>query len=196
MKTWLVPLATTLVIGSVMFFQAQTPEVTVCEPPAVALDELDGFTSEVLEPSEAELTVLPADTRIEKRLYTAPNGHWYVVSLVVGGKTKNSIHRPELCLPSQGFLMTAPRTRRVGETNWRVITLDGGFERPSLGFAYTFFNQAGFRTASHVERIFRDVWDRSLFNRIDRWVMVTVNSSRSDEEGLISFLALLKGVVE
>lgn len=196
MKRILIPVLTTLLVGAVMIFQSLTPETTVCEPPAVSLAELPGFSSEVLDVSEAELTVLPADTRIEKRLYTEPNGHWYAVSLVIGGKTKNSIHRPELCLPSQGFLMTMPRTRRIGETSWRLITLDGGVSHPSLGFAYTFFNQAGYHTSSHVQRIFRDVWDRSLHNRIDRWVMVTVNSSRSDDEGLMRFLGLLKEVTE
>ena len=35
----------------------------------------------------------------------------------------------------------------------------------------------GLRTASHLRRIFADVWDRSFHNRIDRWVMVTVHVS-------------------
>lgn len=196
MKNLIIPLVATVMVGVVMAFQAQTPETMVAEPPTVSLGELPGFTSEPIAPSEAELTVLPADTRIDKRLYTAANGHWYAVSVVVGGKSKSSIHRPELCLPSQGFLMVNPRTRSIGETQWRLITLDGGVARPSLGFAYTFFNQEGYHTASHVARIFRDILDRSLFNRIDRWVMVTVNSSRSDESGLLDFLSLLKGVTE
>lgn len=196
MKAWLVPLLTTLLVVVTMVFQAQMPETVVCEAPVVALGEIPGYVSEKLEVSEAELTVLPADTQIEKRLYTATGGHWFAVSAVIGGKSKRSIHRPELCLPSQGFLMTDPRTRTVGSTDWRVITLDGGAQRPSLGFAYTFFNQNGYRTCSHVERILRDVWDRSVYNRIDRWVMVTVNSSRADEQTVLDFLALLKGVTE
>ena len=48
---------------------------------------------------------------------------------------------------------------------------------PSTVLAYTFFNQAGVRTSSHVARILRDIWDRSVLNRIDRWVMVTVSAS-------------------
>lgn len=196
MKKLIIPLVATVLVGVVMAFQAQTPETTVAEPPKVVLGELPGFSSEPIAPSEAELTVLPADTQIDKRLYTAANGHWYAVSVVIGGKSKSSIHRPELCLPSQGFMMASPRTRTVGATRWRLITLDGGIARPSLGFAYTFFNQEGYHTASHVGRIFRDILDRSLFNRIDRWVMVTVNSSRSDDAGLMEFLSLLKGVTE
>ena len=48
---------------------------------------------------------------------------------------------------------------------------------PPSVLAYTFFNQAGIHTASHTRRIFIDTWDRSVHNRIDRWVMVTVSIS-------------------
>ena len=64
-----------------------------------------------------------------------------------------------------------------------------------MGFAYTFFNQDGYRTSSHLRRIFRDVWDRSIRGRIDRWVMLTVHSSVSDEARLAVFLGKLKEVV-
>jgi hypothetical protein len=174
-----------------MAFQAATPEVVVAEAPDVHLCEIPGFSSEALEPSEAELTVLPADTAIEKRRYVGDGGEWMTVSLVVGGKTKSSIHRPELCLPAQGFRMDRPRTRDVSGTSWRMIDLTAKGS-PTFGFAYTFFNQEGYRTSSHVSRILRDVVDRSLFNRIDRWVMVSVNASRSDDAGLAALLARLR----
>jgi len=195
MKNLAIPLAAAAVTCVVMSFQVMTPETKICEAPDVHLEEIDGFTSEKLEPGEAELTILPADTRFDKRLYTAPDGHWYQVTVVIGGTSKSSIHRPELCLPAQGFLMTAPYNIEVGGASWRAITLDGGAMRPSLGFAYTFFNQEGYRTSSHTARIFRDIWDRSILNRIDRWVMVTVNTSRSDRVGMSAFLAKLRGVL-
>ena len=174
-----------------MFFQAATPDVTVAEAPNVHLADIPGFSSEVLEPSEAELTVLPSDTVIEKRRYVADSGDWMVVSLVVGGKSKSSIHRPELCLPAQGLRMERPRTRSVAGRDWRFIDL-ASKDSPTFGFAYTFFNQEGFKTASHVSRIFRDVVDRSVLNRIDRWVMVTVNASRSDDAGLSYLLSRIE----
>lgn len=195
MRKLIVPVLTFVMVAVTMTFLALTPETTVCKAPPIELTEIAGYTSEELPISEAELTVLPGDTKILKRLYTAANGHWFAVSVVIGGTSKSSIHRPELCLPSQGFLMTEPHTLELNDSVWRVIRLDGGRDRPSLGFAYTFFNQAGFKTASHVRRIFRDVWDRSVYNRIDRWVMITVNSSRSDDEGLAEFLTTIEGLM-
>jgi hypothetical protein len=138
-----------------------------------------------------ELSVLPSDTRFVKRRYENANGAWFCVSAVIGGRSKSSIHRPELCLSAQGFQMLAPRARTAAGVDWRLMTLGRRAAAP-FGFAYTFFNQEGYATASHLTRIFRDVWDRSFFNRIDRWVMVTVQASTADEKAVLAFLESLK----
>lgn len=187
----LIPVAAATLVVAVMVWQGREPEPVVCEAPDVHLADIAGFASETLPASEAELHTLPSDTVIEKRVYTAEDGAWYAVTLVIGGRSKSSIHRPEMCLPSQGFLMTEPRRREIEGVDWRLITLARRDARP-LSFAYTFFNQDGFRTCSHVARIFRDVWDRSINGRIDRWAMVTVNGQPADERRLGAFLAALK----
>ena len=185
-RPFAVALAICLVVPA-MLHQATSAEPVLCEAPSVELGDVPGFEATVLEPSEAELTTLPADTRFVKRLYTSPGGAWFQVTAVVGGTSKSSIHRPELCLPSQGFQMTDPRDASAAGADWRFITLLRG-DAPPLGFAYTFFNQAGCRTPSHMKRIFRDVWDRSVHNRIDRWVMVTVESSTANDGEMASFI--------
>ena len=184
----------TVFFGVAMIWQAQTPVPVLALAPAVAMAEIEGFRSEPFEPSEAELQVLPADTTFVKRVYTEEDGTWFRVSAVIGGRSKSSIHRPELCLPAQGFQMRNPRERTVSGVEWHFVTL-ARKEASSLGFAYTFFNQTGYRTSSHVRRIFRDVWDRSVLNRIDRWVMLTVNSSTADERKMTDFLEKLHGAL-
>ena len=183
-----VPVAMAVVVIGAMSYQAQTHEPVLCEPPNVRLADIPGYSSETFPPSEGELNVLPSDTIIDKRVYTAQDGAQFLVELVVGGHSKSSIHRPEMCLPSQGFQMTDPRNREVLGDRWRVLTL-ARRDAPSQHFAYTFFNQAGCRTSSHVVRIMRDVWDRSVNRRIDRWAMVTVNAFTADELRLLAFLA-------
>jgi len=189
------PYGISLLVVALMIYQGIAIAPSVCEAPSVRLEEIPGFESKTLEPSEAELHVLPADTIIDKRLYTAPNGAWFQVSLIIGGATKSSIHRPELCLPSQGFQMMSPRSIEVGDIGWRAVTLAHG-DNPHLGFAYTFFNQDGYRTSSHVARIFRDVLDRSFRSRIDRWAMITVNACTDDDRVLSMFLSNLRKVVK
>ena len=190
MRKVLIPLMTAVPLVAAMLYQARTVDPVLCEAPAVKLVDLADFTSEPAAISEAERTVLPADTEIDKRRYVSPDGE-FIVSAVIGGRSKSSIHRPELCLPAQGFQMTSPRTVEVGDVEWRIVTL-ARREASSMGFAYTFFNQDGYRTSSHLRRIFRDVWDRSIRGRIDRWVMLTVYSSVSDETRLTAFLGKLK----
>ena len=79
-------------------------------------------------------------------------------------------------MPAQGYVMSNPRSFEVAGRPFRAIHLSGANSSPSV-LAYTFFNQAGVRTASHTQRILVDTWDRSVYNRVDRWVMVTVNAS-------------------
>lgn len=195
MRAHVIPVLATLLVVTAMVWQGRSSDPVLCEAPSARLGEIAGFTSEPLEPSESERTILPADTQFDKRLYTAPDGTWYQVSLVIGGKSKSSIHRPELCLPSQGFQMMNPRSLDVGGVAWHAVTLARG-TLPPLGFAYTFFNQDGFRTSSHVRRILRDVFDRSFRARIDRWAMVTVNAARADDASLVAFLLQLRDVVK
>ena len=187
----LIPMVAATLVVAAMVWQGLETEPVVCEAPDMHLADITGFASEPLPASEAELHTLPSDTIIEKRLYKAEDGAWYAVTLVVGGRSKSSIHRPELCLPSQGFQMTSPRSSEIEGVDWHLLSL-ARRDAPPLSFAYTFFNQDGFRTCSHVARIFRDVWDRSVNGRIDRWAMVTVNGSPDDERRLRAFLSSLK----
>jgi exosortase len=131
----------------------------------------------LFEISLGEKTILPADTVLKKRVYTDLSTDFqYLVSAVIGGVSKSSIHRPELCMPAQGFLMSSPCNFDVGTIPFHAIQINTR-EFPSSVLVYTFFNQTGFRTSSHTRRILTDVWDRSVYNRVDRWVMITVNIS-------------------
>lgn len=179
-----------LAVTAAMLWQGTVPEPTLCEAPGLSLGEISGYRCEVQPVHEAELTVLPADTRVEHMRYTAENGEIYNVSMVVGGREKSSIHRPEMCLPSQGFQMKNPRELTVAGRPWHRLELDKG--RNSNSFAYTFFSHDGFRTSSHVARIFRDVWDRSILNRIDRWTMITVLANHVSDPRMTAFLATLE----
>jgi len=189
----LIVAASSILVIAAMLVQGRASNPVITEAPSVHLGEIAGFESKILEKTEAEAVVLPADTIVEKRLYVAPDGTWFQVSLVISGRSKSSIHRPELCIPSQGFQMTNPRDLSIGGVDWHVLTLVQGLNR--LGLSYTFFNQEGYHTSSHLRRIFRDIIDRSFRSQIDRWAMVTVNSSAIDNMRISRFLAQLKGVI-
>lgn len=190
-----IPFLAAATVIAVMIWQNSVPETVYMPDPVVRLPEFEGMSFEDSEMSEAERETLPKDTVIVRRRYFDAYGHWYQVSAVVGGRSKSSVHRPELCLPGQGFQMSEPHTLHVGGTSWRKLTLEKGAS-VRAGFAYTFVNGTGFKTSSHLVRIFTDVWDRSILGRIDRWVMLTVSSSRSTDADMERFLIGLEGVVK
>ncbi len=186
---------TAVTVSSMAFF-AVVPEPVLAETPAARLGAIDGFADEAHPPAESEVELLPEDTIIDKRMYTAPAGDWHLVTMVIGGRSKASIHRPELCLSGQGFLMASPRTEKTGDVKWRLITLRNACGAADQGFAYTFFNQAGYHTPSHTARVLRDSLDRLFYNRIDRWAMVTVHSASDDFDARAKFLEKLSEAIK
>ena len=192
----LVPFLAATAVVATMVAQTSLPQPEAAADPVVRLGDVAGCVAEDSAATDIELGALPPDTRILRRVYFGPGGARHVVTAVVGGRTKSSIHRPELCLPAQGYLMRDPRGAEFAGVPWRIMRIERGAVAEPLRFAYTFFNQGGHRTASHVERILTDVWDRSVRSRIDRWVMLTVNSSGCGEDGFGEFLAALKGAIE
>jgi uncharacterized protein DUF3485 len=61
------------------------------------------FTSSNEPESQVVLDTLPKDTSFAQRLYIAPDGFWVNANIILMGTDRTSIHRPEFCLPGQGF---------------------------------------------------------------------------------------------
>ena len=130
--------------------------------------------------SLGEATVLPPDTGFKKCNYYDALGDVFRVSVVVNGQSRQSIHRPEVCLPAQGFSMENGAIHSFpldGGTSLHVHCVDlrrqdmsGGFR---MGQGYFFVN-ARQHVASHWARMLISIRDRALYNRITRWAMVTV----------------------
>ena len=61
------------------------------------------FTSTNVPTAEVVLGYLPKDTSYAQRFYTATNGMWVMGNLILMGADRTSIHRPDYCLPGQGW---------------------------------------------------------------------------------------------
>lgn len=70
----------------------------------IALPErvLDFTSTNIPEPDVA-IGYFPKDTSYSERLYTAPSGIKIQSTVVMMGADRSSIHRPEYCLPGQGW---------------------------------------------------------------------------------------------
>lgn len=155
--------------------------------------EVGIWTSKEQAISSKELTILSKDTSFSRRLYTNPFGDEVLVSIVLSGEDmNNSIHRPERCLPAQGW--TIEHTERdnvpIGnnakplETTQLQSVRDvpvSQTQRVTLhNVQYYWFIGSRDMTASHLRRTMIDVQDRLLRGENQRWAYVTIASNVTD----------------
>lgn len=148
----------------------------------------------------AEKNILPADTEIVHRRYRLPGGAPLQVTLVLNGREQKSIHRPEQCLPAQGFTLNQSRERRIPRPGRPELTVRRMVLRPTGGpaggdlvFAYWFIGPDR-ETASHIRRLAWMAWESLRDGVPARWAYVAVASewprepAPRDDERLESFL--------
>lgn len=61
------------------------------------------YTSKKVEQSQIVLDNLPKDTSFGQRVYRSPDGLLIQLDVVLMGADRTSIHKPQICLPGQGF---------------------------------------------------------------------------------------------
>ena len=169
-------------------------------PPAVKTEPLTGITAKVLLPEQAldytskEVEVskivvdyLPSDTSYGQRLYQAPDGFEVQATVVLMGKDRSSLHKPEFCLGAQGWKIDfgASSETRVNMTRpqayelpvmklvtTREVDPDG---TPAIrrGIYVYWFVADGEYTARHTQRMFWMAKDLLARGVLQRWAYVT-----------------------
>jgi EpsI family protein len=164
--------------------------------PATAGDWEGG---ELLGLTKEEKDILPADTEGVRRLYHDKSGNEVYCSVILAGKDVMSIHRPEVCLPGQGWRIQSeyvetiptPSTSRGKLSVMRMnaarsVPLENGqVSRTQFVFVYWFVGKHRL-TPYHWQRILWSTKDRVLYNRNHRWayflITIRVKDVQSDKE--------------
>jgi len=165
------------------------PRTTLTQPIGIKL-ELPQFVGKWYgvdqKISERELQMLAADTEFARKVYTDAAGNTIYVSIVLSGADlDNSIHRPERCLPAQGWTIADSRSLQVpldGGNKLAVTRLHDVRQMPlRTGEMVSIYNLnyywfVGFHhlTASHMERTMIDIRDRVFKGYNQRWAYITV----------------------
>ncbi len=136
--------------------------------------------------TQFERDVLGPDTQFARKLYSNPRGDEIYASIVFSGPDMNtSIHRPERCLPAQGWTVADTRRitvpTRVGPLdvtrlhNMRNEQTQSGNVFTIYGLDYYWFVGHTDETPSHFERTWIDIRDRLLKGRNQQWAYVMVS---------------------
>lgn len=142
-------------------------------------------TDEPVSPSE--LALLPADTEFAKKIYQDLSGTSLTAQIVLSGGEKRSIHRPEVCLPGQGWSVQAGEVVPITLANGRVLEVMklslqreiqvGPDERRQLKsyFLYWFVGKDA-TTPHHWVRLAKTNWDMVWHKLQHRWAYVIVTA--------------------
>ena len=159
----------------------------------LALPDVDPETGDPLHTmSYAEYEALPHDTEFIKSIYTNDVDDKVFVSIVLSGRERDSIHRPQRCLVGQGNALMgsermsiplegrAPLDVDILMTERRYRNEEGEMQTYYGYYAYWFVGQDR-ETPSHYERMFWLAWDRVVHSVAHRWAYIAVSGERADE---------------
>ena len=166
------------------------------------------------EVSAVEREILPADTGYSRKTYVAvadPRRQVFL-SIVLSGRDRTSIHRPELCLVGQGWTIADSERRTLAITDGegdfaggripftllrvkREFPTPRGRESVPQLVAYFFIGADGV-VGGHADMVRRDAWNRVRHGRADRWAYLLMQADARDGEAaaLARMEYVLRGV--
>src|SRR2546423_1479729 len=138
---------------------------------------------------QGEKEVLGPDTQFARKLYTNGQGDQIFVSIVFSGPDMStSIHRPERCLPAQGWTIADTSVKKIPLENGmldatrlrnvrHVQSQDKTRSTSIYSLDYYWFVGHSAQTASHLRRTWFDIRDRVFKGENQQWAYVAVIST-------------------
>jgi exosortase/archaeosortase family protein len=160
------------------------------------------------EVSAVERQILPPDTGYSRRVYHSLDqpGRAVFMSVVLSGRDRSSIHRPELCLVGQGwsiegsfrhsFTGLGKPARLFPSTVLRVRRHLPGSKTGAPEIVAYWFVGADTVAATQVERMWHDAQSR-LAGRAQRWAYILMQTDAIDGEtqAMARIQAILDGTL-
>ena len=144
------------------------------------------FTSERVPEDKTVLDMLPKDTSFAQRRYTAPDGFWVNANIVLMGTDRTSIHKPEFCIPGQGWHIDQKTTaslsiddappHQLQVAKWTITNFiqDTDGRKKEVRGLYVFWFVAGNEeTSSHWRRIWGMTRDLLTTGVLQRWAYIS-----------------------
>jgi len=146
-----------------------------------------GYTGSDEPVTEGERAMLPLDTVFAKKTYSFLDDE-ITCQIVLSGGEKRSIHRPEICLPGQGWTIRGGqalpipladgRTMKVMHLQLqRSIPLGPDNTRDLQSHFLYWFVGRNRVTPYHHERVLLSSWDRVFHSTNHRWAYVIISAN-------------------
>jgi EpsI family protein len=142
-----------------------------------------------------ERETLPPDTGYSRKNYVrlGRSQEQVFFSVVLSGRDRSSIHRPEICLVGQGWTIRGSERREMKlaggggmdvtllKIEHEAVRADGTRTAVPALFAYWFAGSDAV-VATHREMLWRGAMDRLRHGRADRWAYVVAQTLSTDGE--------------
>lgn len=144
------------------------------------------FWGRPIEPSKAEIEqLIDVGVEMSRMHYANTNGRSATATIVVGGSEGRTLHRPEVCLPGQGWKITGSTSTNVdlGEGSNVKATLltlvrseprDDGRVVQRKGFNLYWYVGRDRTAATYNKHIMASLFDGMFRNIYHRWSMISV----------------------
>jgi hypothetical protein len=142
-----------------------------------------GYEFRTIPVRNIELDGLPKDTVFGRGSYTARDGFWAQISVVLMGTDRTSIHPPEYCLRGMGCKIVRQGERSlasIGKPDSNVqrfdfrLTTEIEGQRKEMGGVFVFWFVAHDReTASHWERQWWMIHELVTRGVLQRWAYIS-----------------------
>ncbi|HJT45237.1 MAG TPA: exosortase-associated EpsI family protein, partial [Chthoniobacterales bacterium] len=118
-----------LIFESVLFLGLNVifliPHARVSSPSGIAMKLptwVGSWLGEDAQVTANEIGALAKDTQFVRKIYRSPEGDQIFVSIVLSGNDMaSSIHRPERCLPAQGFTLRSSTAEAIPLSDGRAL---------------------------------------------------------------------------
>lgn len=174
----------------VYFLCRQNPDAKTNMESGVNLtlpEQVGPFSGKAAEVSESERVILPADTEFAKMVYSSLGGEQVNCQVVLSGGEKRSIHRPETCLPAQGWTKKTSQAIPIKLADGRTlevmklvisrpVEVQPGVRKELTSLFLYWFIGKDVTTPHHWYRILHTDWDRVVHGVSHRWAYVIVSA--------------------
>jgi exosortase len=147
---------------------------------------LDDYQGREFDMTADEKNLLDEGVRLSRNVYASNTGRQIMATVILSGFEKRSLHRPEVCLPNQGWTVTDRTPVPLHLADGRDITVmmmrifrdvepqPGVRIRSRAINFYWYIGSDGITCADHYEHVFHTYFDAVFRNIQHRWAMASI----------------------